>query len=71
MRRFTVGGRKPRASDSTEATASMAPAAPSVWPTIDLMLDTGTVGARAPRTLLIASVSAASLCGVPVPCALT
>ena len=55
---------------STDTTASIAPAAPSVWPIIDLVELTGRVAARSPNTVLIARVSIGSLAGVAVPWAL-
>ena len=49
---------------------STAPAAPSMWPVIDLVELTFTVFAASPKTALIAFVSLRSLAGVDVPCAL-
>jgi hypothetical protein len=46
------------------------PAAPSVWPVIDLVELIAIRGACSPKTRFTASVSASSLNGVPVPCAL-
>ena len=53
------------------ATASTAPAAPSRCPIADLVEETGMSLAASPRAALRASVSARSLSGVEVPCALT
>ena len=53
------------------ATASTAPAAPSRCPIADLVEDTGMSLAASPSAALMASVSARSLRGVEVPCALT
>ena len=50
---------------------SMAPAAPSVCPIIDLLAVTGTDAARSPRTVLMAWSSVLSPSGVDVACALT
>ena len=50
--------------------ASIAPAAPNVWPIIDFVDDTASPYAWSPKTCLIARVSAASPSGVDVPCAL-
>ena len=55
--------------DSMTAMASMAPAAPSEWPVTPLIEVTG--GPGRPKSLAIASASAASLSGVEVPWALT
>ena len=50
---------------------SIAPAAPSMWPVMDLVDETGTrLAASSPRASLMAAVSAASLSGVEVPWAL-
>ena len=62
-----VGKIVPRASASAQATHSNAPAAPSMWPVIDLV--ELTMAARAfssPSAFLMASVSEESLSGVPV-----
>ena len=50
-------------------TASIAPAAESVWPIIDLLEEIG--GGASPNTARMPSVSILSFSGVPVPCALT
>ena len=50
--------------------ASIAPAAPNVWPIIDFVDDTARLYAWSPKAALIALVSAASPSGVPVPWAL-
>ena len=53
-------------------TASVAPAAPSMWPVIDFVDETGTLYAcSSPNTSFSTRVSAASPTGVEVPCALT
>ena len=52
------------------ATASTAPAAPSRCPIADLVEDTGISLAASPSAALMACVSARSLSGVEVPCAL-
>ena len=48
----------------------MVPAAPSRCPVIDLVELIGSRAACSPKTRFTASVSASSLNGVPVPCAL-
>ena len=58
-------------SASSVATASTAPAAPSRWPIADFGEETGHPRACSPSAVLIAFVSARSLSGVEVPCALT
>lgn len=57
-------------SASTEAMASTAPAAPSIWPVIDLVELTSAFSAALPSAVLMAMVSALSFIGVLVPCAL-
>ena len=54
----------------THIIASTAPAAPKVWPIIDFVDETASSCACAPKTSLIAFVSARSPSGVEVPCAL-
>src|ERR1044071_9407388 len=49
---------------------SIAPAAPMLWPIMDLIELTGISCARLPKTRLMASVSDWSLSLVAVPCAL-
>ncbi len=49
----------------------MAPAAPSVWPIMLLLLVTASLSAWAPKAERIAFVSLASLSGVLVPWAMT
>ena len=51
-------------------TASIAPAALSVWPIIDLFDEIGSRAARSPNTVETPSHSILSFSGVPVPCAL-
>ena len=53
-----------------QTAASIAPAAPSMWPVIDFVDDTATPLAWSPSTPLMAALSAASFSGVEVPCAL-
>jgi hypothetical protein len=66
-----VGGSTPSVIARTEAIASTAPAAPSRWPVIDLVDDTGIRRASAsPSAILMAAVSVASLASVEVPWAL-
>ena len=50
--------------------ASMPPAAPSVWPVIDLVDDIASFLAWSPNTFLTAIVSFLSLRSAEVPCAL-
>ena len=66
-----VGGRKFSCSASVQITASVAPAAPSMCPVIDLVEETGILYARSsPNTSFRTRVSDASPTGVEVPCAL-
>src|SRR5690349_9397753 len=65
-----VGGTTPCLMASAQAANSSAPAAPSRWPVIDLVEPKMRFRACGPKTLLTAAVSAASPCGVDVPCAL-
>ena len=51
------------------ANALITPAAPIVWPTIDLGELIATLCACAPNAPLMARVSVTSLSGVDVPCA--
>ena len=51
-------------------TASTAPAAPIMWPSIDFVEETASRSACAPKTLRIARVSMPSFIAVLVPCAL-
>ena len=61
----------PSFTASTQAMASTAPAAPSMWPVMDLVEDTmHWRAASSPRAVLMALVSQASLRGVLVPWAL-
>ena len=60
----------PRATVSAVTASSIAPDAPSRWPIIDLVEETASFLAWAPKVLLIAVVSIASLYGVEVPWAL-
>ncbi len=53
------------------ATASIAPAPPRRWPTAALVEVTGKRATRSPKTCASVRASAESLCGVPVPWALT
>src|SRR6266550_3032654 len=65
-----VGGMTPSRSASAQIASSNAPAAPSRWPVIDLVEPKINLRACSPNTVLTAAVSAASPCGVDVPCAL-
>src|SRR3954465_5334085 len=67
---WIVGGIRPLVIASAHAAPSTAPAAPSIWPVIDLVDETATSCAWSPSTALIATVSDASFNGVEVPCAL-
>ena len=62
------------ATDLTVANASKAPAAPIMWPVIDLVAliarERRSRAARAPKTVRIASASRLSPSGVDVPCGL-
>src|SRR5213075_246147 len=69
-REVLVGGNHPSASAIRHTTASIAPAAPSKWPILDFVELTGTRLLVGPSSLRMASASAASFNGVPVPCAL-
>ena len=64
---LAVGGWTPSRTASAQTTASIAPAAPRVWPIIDLVELTGGGGSNSSR---IAFGSTQSLVGVPVPCPL-
>jgi len=64
-----VGGSIWSRSASRQITASIAPAAESVWPSIDLVDEIG--GHTSPNSWCIASASIRSFSGVEVPCALT
>src|SRR5579884_1057133 len=66
--RPAVGGMRAWVMVRMAATASIAPAAPRAWPTTPLVEVTG--GPGVPKTLLMASASAASFSGVDVPWAL-
>ncbi len=66
---LAVGGTWPVVAARRAAIASTAPAAPMRWPVTPLVEVTGT--AWSPNTLASAADSAASLCGVDVPWALT
>ena len=66
-----VGGTMPSRRAITQATASTAPAAPSMCPVMDLVeLTMQARAASSPRASLMALVSQASLRGVLVPWAL-
>src|SRR5262249_21642169 len=69
--RLMVGGAMRWCSASTAAIDSMAPAAPSRCPVMDLVADTAAVSAASPRAARIATASATSPCGVDVACAVT
>ena len=57
-------------TDSAHTMASMAPAAPSVWPVVPFTDVTGTFRpASSPQSAKSAFDSVASFAGVPVPCA--
>ena len=60
----------PSRSASAQTAVSNAPAPPNWWPVADFVDDTASSSAWSPKTSLIAYVSAASPCGVEVPCAL-
>ena len=66
--RLRLGWTTPSRSESTVATASSAPLAPSVWPSSDFVELTAR---PLPKISSSASASTGSLPGVPVPCALT
>jgi hypothetical protein len=65
-----VGGMRPRSRASSVNTASTAPAADNVCPTIDLFEDIGMLLARSPNTAITPIHSILSFSGVPVPCGL-
>src|SRR5262245_39213031 len=65
-----VGGSRPSLKASTVATHSRAPAAPSVWPCIDLVELTASLSVWAPKTCQMARASMGSFARVPVPWAL-
>src|SRR6267378_3135162 len=65
-----VGGMTPFWMASAQIASSSAPAAPSRWPVIDLVEPKINLRAWLPNTVFTAAVSAASPCGVDVPCAL-
>src|SRR5207245_11107406 len=65
-----VGGTMPVWTTSAQTAASTAPAAPSMWPVIDLVDPKTSLRACAPNTAFTAAVSAASPWGVDVPWAL-
>ena len=60
----------PSRNASAQMIASIAPAAPNVWPVTDFVDETASLYAWSPKTSLIALVSAASPSGVDVPWAL-
>ena len=62
-----VGGATPSLIDNTQNTASIAPAAPNKWPTIDFVELTATSCAAAPNTDSTAIDSAKSPALVDVP----
>src|SRR5918997_1396942 len=68
-----VGGMRPLAIVRTENTASTAPAAVSVWPTIDLFDEIGTDFMRSPMTATqpIDSILAFSRTSAPAPSPMT
>src|SRR5690606_12459895 len=68
--KLAVGGAQEWWIDSTEATASRAPAAPSACPCMDFVDEIISFSACDPKTERTAAVSAQSLAAVPVPCAL-
>ena len=69
--RLMVGGRMDSFRAFRQAMASTAPAAPSMWPVMDLVELMVILRARSsPSAFLIASVSMRSFMGVPVPWAL-
>ena len=65
-----VGGSASSWTASAQAAASIADAAPIVWPSIDLIELIGTCGAASPNARFTAAVSMRSLTAVPVPWAL-
>ena len=64
-----MGGSTPSRMARTQKIASIAPAAPSVWPVIDFVEETATSYACFPKTALIAVDSEPSFACVEVPCA--
>ena len=66
-----VGGSTPSRSARVLTAASIAPAAPSMWPTCDLVLLIGIFFSTPANSASMALGSELSLAGVPVPCALT
>ena len=66
-----VGGMTPSRMVISEKAASMAPAADSVWPIIDLLEEIGIDLMRCPKTVESDRCSILSFSGVEVPWALT
>ena len=66
-----VGGTMRSRTASNVATNSSAPAAPSAWPTMDLVDEIASLPACGPNASCSALVSVSSLAAVPVPWALT
>ena len=66
-----VGGMTPSRMVISENAASIAPAADSVWPIIDLFDEIGIVRMRSPNTVDSDRCSILSFSGVEVPWALT
>ena len=67
---MSVGGTIWSRSASAQTATSNDPAPPNWWPVADFVDDTTSVRAWSPKTSLMACVSAASPCGVEVPCGL-
>lgn len=68
---LTVGGTDPSLMTRAPMMASTAPAAPIMWPVIDLVELTGMDSMCVPNTARSELSSLLSLSWVPVPCALT
>ena len=66
-----MGGIQPVSRTFTQTQPSNAPAAPIMWPVIDLVELMASLRAWSPKTASMACVSDRSLSGVPVPWALT
>ena len=61
------GGQAPVPNASAHVIASIAPNAPSVWPTWDFVLEIGASPTRSPKRDTITRRSIRSFAGVPVP----
>jgi hypothetical protein len=71
LSRLMVGGTTPSRMASTQKIASTAPAAPSRWPTADLVDDMVSLDAELPTRRSTAFSSISSPRGVEVPWAFT